>query len=180
MGPCAGQGGDGKASAKQIPKGEFRYEAGRDAYVCPEGKELAFAGRSKQKRSSVELVVLSQYKAGEGECASCPRKQKCCPKSASGRSISRSEHEGSIEALRERMSRVENKKIYKRRAATVERLFGDGKEQRGTGRVAGRGLKQARIQLALTVLQHNLRVMGKAAEAARKKANALQGDRRSA
>ena len=48
------------------------------------------------------------------------------------------------------------------------------------GRVAGRGLKLARIQLALTVLQHNLRVMGKAAEAARKKANALQGDRRSA
>ena len=80
----------------------------------------------------------------------------------------------------ERMSRAENKKIYKRRAATVERLFGDGKEQRGMGRVAGRGLKQARIQLALTVLQHNLRVMGKAAEAARKKANALQGDRRSA
>jgi hypothetical protein len=29
------------------------------------------------------------------------------------------------------MSREENKQKYKRRAATVERLFGDGKENRG-------------------------------------------------
>ena len=128
----------------------------------------------------MELVVLSQYRAGEGECASCTRKQECCPKGEGGRSISRSEHEGSIEALRERMSRAENKRTYKRRAATVERLFGDGKERRGMGRVAGRGLKQARIQLALTVLQHNLRVLGRAAETARKKADAPRADRRSA
>jgi len=69
------------------------------------------------------------------------------------------------------MSQVENKKTYKRRAATIERVFGDTKEQRGLERVRGRGLRRARIQLALTVLQHNLRVLGESEEtrAARKK-----------
>jgi hypothetical protein len=164
LGPCAGQSSDeaNKAKAKQIPKSAFTYDAAKSAYVCPEGKTLEFVGQSKQKRSSVELVVLEQYRAAPAQCDKCPRKQECCPKSAQGRSISRSEHEGAIERLKERMSQPGNKELYKRRAATVERLFGDGKEHRGLHRMSGRGLQQARIQLALMVLQHNLRVLGEA------------------
>jgi transposase len=164
LGPPAGQSSDeaDKNKAKQIPKSAFKYDAERGVYVCPEGKSLEYVGQSKQKRSSVELVVLEQYRAAPGECDNCPRKQQCCPKSRQGRSISRSEHEGSIERLRERMSQAENKELYKRRAATVERLFGDGKERRGLQRMSGRGLRQARIQLAFMVLQHNLRVLGRA------------------
>jgi len=168
LGPCAGQSQEGGKPAKQIPKSAFRYEPERDVYVCPEQKTLACVGQSQQKRSSVELVVLKSYRAAAEDCQSCPQRQQCCPKSRQGRSISRSEHEGAIERLRERMSQPENKKRYKRRAATVERLFGDGKEQRGLERVRGRGLEQARIQLALMVLQHNLRILGRAMEAAQK------------
>jgi len=162
LGPCAGQSSDEAASPKQLPKSAFRYDAERDVYVCPEGKTLACVGQSQQKRSSVELVVLKSYRCEAQQCQSCPRQQQCCPKSRQGRSVSRSEHEGAIE----RMEQPENKQTYKRRAATVERLFGDGKEQRGLQRVRGRGLEQARIQLALTVLQHNLRILGRAMETA--------------
>ena len=95
--------------------------------MCPEGKTMERVGQSKQKRSSVELVVLEQYRTAPGECAKCPRQQECCPKSKQGRSISRSEHEAAIKRLRARMSKAENKQKYKRRAATVERVFGDGK-----------------------------------------------------
>jgi hypothetical protein len=165
LGPPAGQREDPKAKPGQLGKGQFKYDAQRDVYVCPEGKTLECVGSSRQKRSSVELLVLSQYRCAEGECQACPRRQECCPKSRQGRSISRSEHEGAIDRLKERMSRPENKRSYKRRAATVERLFGDGKEQRGLDRMCGRGLKQARIQLALTVLQHNLRVLGRSLQA---------------
>jgi hypothetical protein len=180
LGPCAGQGGAAKKSAKQIPKEEFRYAAGRDVYVCPQGKALGPVGRSRQKRSSVELVLLTEYRAAPGECPGCPRKDQCCPKSRQGRSISRSEHQGAIDRLRERMSRPENQQTYKRRAATVERLFGDGKEYRGLGRVPGRGLERARIHLALMVLQHNLRVLGRAMEAAKKEKDAPPQRRRGA
>ena len=164
LGPCAGQSSEetDRNKAKQIPKSEFIYDAKRGVYVCPEGKSLECVGQSKQKRSSVELVVLEQYRAAAFECNTCPRKQQCCPKSVQGRSISRSEHEGAIERLRERMNQPHNKELYKRRAATVERLFGDGKGYRGLERMSGRGLQQARIQLAFMVLQHNLRVLGKA------------------
>jgi hypothetical protein len=169
LGPKAGQSREPLRTApKQIPKGEFRYDAARDEYVCPEGQRLVQAGQSRQKRSSIELVVLTEYRASSAECRGCPRRQECCPKSKQGRSVSRSEHEGSVERLRARMDKAENKQLYKRRAATVERLFGDGKEQRGMDRVSGRGLKRARIQLALTVLQHNLRVLGRAMVAAAK------------
>ena len=178
LGPCAGQSSDeaNKEKLKQIPKSEFKYDAQRDVYVCPQGKTLEYVGRSKQKRSSVELVVLEQYRPAAGTCDNCPRQQQCCPKSAQGRSISRSEHEGAIERLRERMSQPENKELYKRRAATVERLFGDGKEQRGLDRMSGRGLQQARIQLAFMVLQHNLRVLGKALATRKKAAGDLKAE----
>lgn len=153
---------------KQLPKSAFAYDAQKDVYRCPEGKEMECAGKSKQKRSSVELVVLGQYRCAEGECQQCPQRQECCPKSKSGRSISRSEHEGAVDRLKERMSQEENKQKYKRRAATVERLFGDGKENRGMKRVQGRGLKNASIQLALMVLQHNIRVLARHAQATAK------------
>jgi transposase len=157
LGPMAAEG-----KTRQLPKSAFSYEAEKDVYVCPEGKTLVVVGQSRQKRSSVELVVLTQYQNRDGACSGCARKQECCPRNEVGRTISRSEYEGSVERLKDRMSEAENKKRYKRRAATVERLFGDGKEQRGMGRVRGRGLSCARIQLGLTVLQHNLRVLGKA------------------
>jgi transposase len=178
LGPCAGHSSDeaAKAKAKQIAKSEFKYDAEQGVYVCPEGKTLHYVGQSKQKRSSVELVVLEQYRAASGECDNCPRKQECCPKSSQGRSISRSEHEGAIERLRERMSQPQNQELYKRRAATVERLFGDGKGHRGLERMSGRGLQQARIQLALMVLQHNLRVLGKALATRKKEAGDLEAE----
>jgi transposase len=180
LGPCAGQSGVEKRSPQQLPKREFRYDAERDVYVCPEGQTLACVGQSQQKRSSVELVVLKQYRCPPGECQACPRQPECCPNSRQGRSLSRSEHEGAIDRLRERMSQPENKKKYQRRAATVERLFGDGKEQRGLKRISGRGLEKVRIQLALTVLQHNLRVLGRAMEAAQKEKRDPPRERRSA
>jgi transposase len=159
LGPLAAE-----PKGKQLPKSAFRYQAQDNRYVCPQGKELEQVGQSRQKRSSVELVTLTQYQNRQGDCQGCPRKPECCPKSKEGRTISRSEHEGSIERLRERMSQAGNKKKYKRRAASVERLFGDGKQQRGMDRVCGRGLRVARIQLSLMVLQHNLRVLGKATQ----------------
>jgi Transposase DDE domain len=180
LGPCAGQSQNEKAAAKQLPKSAFRYQAQRDVYVCPEGKTLERVGSSQQKRSSVELVVLTQYRCPTQQCQQCPSKQQCCPKSRQGRSISRSEHEDSIDRLRQRMSQPENKQTYKKRAASVERLFGDGKEQRGLDRVHGRGLEQARIQLALTVLQHNLRILGRAMEAARRGSGNPPRERRAA
>lgn len=171
LGPCAGQSSDAKKAKsppKQLPKSAFTYDAERDVYVCPQGQTLACVGQSAQKRSSVELVVVQQYRAPQGACQACPRQQECCPKSKQGRSLSRSEHEGAIDRLRERLSQPENKEQYKQRAATVERRFGDGKEQRGLERVSGRGLQKARIQLGLTVLQNNLRVLGRAMETANK------------
>jgi len=57
-------------------------------------------------------------------------------------------------------------------------LFGDGKEQRGLQRISGRGLEQARIQLSLTVLQHNLRILGRAMEATRRESGDPPKDRR--
>ena len=66
-----------RATIEWVRKGEFKYDAHKGEYVCPEGKALAYVGQSRQKRSSVELVVLEQYRAAAGECANCPRKQEC-------------------------------------------------------------------------------------------------------
>jgi hypothetical protein len=90
LGPCAGQGsgaGQAKAPPRQLPKGAFACGAARDVYVCPQGRALACRGQSARKRPGVGPVVLRQYRAAQGECRACPRRQECCPKSKRGRSL---------------------------------------------------------------------------------------------
>jgi hypothetical protein len=72
------------------------------------------------------------------------------------RTISRSEHEGLIEELRERMQGEEARALYRLREQTVERANADLKAHRGLRRLSGRGLKRAGAQVRLAVLGHNL------------------------
>jgi hypothetical protein len=145
-----------ETKAKQIPKGEFPWLAAEQTYVCPQGHRLVYEGSSRQKRSGPEAVQLHRYRCPPAHCTGCPLRQQCTPNPQAGRTISRGEHEGLIEALRGRMATAEAKELYRLRRQTVELVNADWKQHRKLRRFSGRGLARARCQVGLLVLAHNL------------------------
>jgi transposase len=139
----------------QTPKTQFVFEGEQEGYVCPEGKKLPLAQQRRQQRAQGERVELKVYQASKEDCAACPRKQECCGKSKGGRTITRSEHEETLQRLRQRMQTDEGKTRYRKRKQTVELTFADQKEHRGLRRFRSRGLRRARCQVGLLVLVHN-------------------------
>jgi transposase len=152
-------------AAKQWSKDVFTWDAQRREYRCPQGQALPLKGVQKRPRSRGRSEQVELYRADAATCAACPLKGRCCPKSRSGRHLSRSEHEELIEAHRRKMATAEAKALYRLRRQTVEPSFGDAKHHRNFRRVAGRGLDKAKRQTALTVLAHNLWELVKALRA---------------
>ena len=108
--------GDGVAKpTAPIPKRDFTWQATEQTYVCPQGHRLEWVERSRQKRSGTELVVLDRYRCPAAQCAACPLRDRCAPKSGGGRAVVRSEYEEHIEALRARMATPEAKALYRLR-----------------------------------------------------------------
>ena len=147
---------DTAAPVKQLRKDEFSWDAAAGEYRCRQGQPLVLVGVQNRSRSLGRTEKLELYRADAATCAACPLKAQCCPKSRSGRNVSRSEHEDLIEAHKSKMETAEAKALYKLRRQTVEPSFGDSKQHRNYRRVHGRGLAKAKGQTALTVLAHNL------------------------
>ncbi len=145
-----------ESSPQQIPKRAFAWLSEERTYVCPQGHRLELERVTRQRRSTPEGVALASYRCPPAHCGTCPLRERCTPNPARGRSISRGEHEGLVEALRARMETGAGKALYRLRGQTVELVNADWKEHRQLRRFSGRGLKRARIQVGLTVLAHNL------------------------
>ncbi len=141
---------------KQWGKDRFAWDEAAREYRCPQGQAPRLKGVQNRPRSRQRTERLELYQAEAATCAACPHKARCCPTSRSGRHLHRSEHEGLIEAHRQKMATPEAQALYKRRGQTAEPSFGDAKQHRDFRRVHGRGLDKAKGHTGLTVLAHNL------------------------
>jgi transposase len=170
----------GKAKAPTlIPKEKFTWHADEATYYCPEGHRLEDKGPREQQRSGPGRITLHMYQCPKEHCQACPRQPQCTT-GKTGRTISRSEHEELIDALKERMKTPEAKAKMRKRGATVERLNADFKEHRGLERLSGRGLKNAKIEVGLLVLSHNLRCVARHQQAIRQLASAAKPEKTAA
>lgn len=150
--------GDGVEKPKQIPKREFIWLAEEQAYVCPQGHRLELEESWKEKRVGGS-VQMWRYRCPPEHCQGCPLQPRCTATPASGRAVSRQEHEELIEALRARMATLEGKALYRVRSQTVELVNADLKEHRKLQRFSGRGLKRVRCEMGLIVLAHNILIV---------------------
>lgn len=148
-----------EAAPAQLPKRDFVWLPDAATYVCPHGHRLVLEKVTRQQRSTPAAVTLTQYRCPPVHCLGCPLRQRCTPNPARGRSISRSEHEDFIEALRTRMETPAARALYKLRSQTVELVNADWKEHRQLRRFSGRGLLRARLQVGVLVVAHNLLVL---------------------
>ena len=127
-------------------KDEFRYDSGRDAYVCPAGKVL-----TPIRHGRLRDLAKVDY-GNRGACRDCPMRARC---TNDVRSVSRLENEAVLDRMAERLTK--RPEILDRRREVVEHPFGSIKQWMHQGAFLMRGLANVRAEFSLTALAYNLR-----------------------
>src|SRR5271166_2774336 len=129
-----------------FPKDEFRYDAERDAYVCPAGTLLTPIRHGRLR--DLKKIDYVNPKA----CRDCPLRARC---TNDVRSISRLENEAVLDRMAERLKA--RPEILDWRREVVEHPFGSIKQWMYQGAFLMRGLANVRAEFSLTALAYNLR-----------------------
>src|SRR5712691_881678 len=127
----------------------FRYEAERDVYICPAGKDLRFDRPHSTERSS-------RYRARAKDCNHCPLKAQCTT-SKQGRSLCRSVDEHYLDRVRGYHSTEPYKKALRKRQVWVEPLFAEGKDWHGMRRFRLRRLWRVNCEALMRAGGQNLK-----------------------
>ena len=127
-------------------KDEFRYDAEKDACICPAGQTLATRYESK-------LRDLKKFDySNRAACLACPLKSRC---TKDYRKVSRLENEAVLDRMAERLKA--RPEILNTRREVVEHPFGTIKQWMNQGAFLTRGLEKVRAEFSLTALVYNLR-----------------------
>ena len=131
------------------PASQFRYDAERDAYRCPQGQSLA-----RDTAKYTEGVVA--YRAEATICNACPVKSACTSGTQS-RLIHRSVHADALDRVRSYHGTPAYEKAMRKRAVWVEPLFGEAKQWHGLRRFRLRGLPKVNMEGLLLAAGQNLK-----------------------
>jgi transposase len=127
----------------------FRYEAERDVYICPAGKELHLDRPHSTQRSL-------RYRARAKDCNHCPLKAKCTT-SKQGRSLCRSVDETCLDRVRAYQPTEAYKKALRKRQVWVEPLFAEAKDWHGMRRFRLRRLWRVNCEALMIAAGQNLK-----------------------
>ena len=133
---------------KCFTRDAFRYLKTKDAYRCPAGKLLPL-----RYENVVDGQIRYTY-CDPQACKDCPLKSKCTTKER-GRNIIRGEHEATVELIRKRMEL--EPEIYKRRGATIEKVFGTIKWAMGAEALLLKGVEKCRGEWSLLCTCYNIK-----------------------
>lgn len=143
----------GTSKRPEFSKCRFRYDGTTDQYVCPEARPLVLIGSQKDAKGA--RIKIYQGTA----CAGCSRKPECT--SSKARRVMRHAQEDLREKMRERLESPEGKRIYARRQAVVEPVFGHLKHNLGYRRMLLRGKAKVTGEFFLMCIGYNLKKMTK-------------------
>jgi len=128
---------------------ELKYDAKRDVYVCPAGKELRFDRPHSTERSR-------RYRARARDCNHCPLKAQCTT-SKQGRSLCRSVDEACLDRVRGYHATEPYKKALRKRQVWVEPLFAEAKDWHGMRRFRLRRLWRVNCEALRIAAGQNLK-----------------------
>jgi transposase len=131
--------------------GQFRFDAGQNQFLCPEGKALRYWGIHKASKQHV-------YRARTKDCKVCSRKAECTRDRA--RSLSYHIYEDSINEARQ-INQTRAYRISQRMRKRIEELFGEAKEWMGLRRAKFRRRRFIREQVLMTATVQNIKRMVK-------------------
>lgn len=138
--------GQGKT---EIRKWEFLYfEEEEDVYICPK-TGIVLPYRNIDKNGYKEYYDRKQ-------CEGCPYQKGCCGKNKY-RKIRRFINEEVNERARERRLSKEGKELFQKRKTTVERSFGDSKQNHGYRYTLFKGVEKNQAYTHLICAAQNMK-----------------------
>ena len=131
-----------------FPADQFRYDAARDLYVCPQGEELTFRGLEKARNKKYRIYRTNA-------CGTCPLRAQCTTGKKHGRRMRRWVEQAVLERLQERVRGQPD--LLKERKKLAEHPFGTIKRAMDQGYFLMKGMKKVTTEVSLTVLGYNLK-----------------------
>jgi len=135
-------------------KKHFVYNSEKDAYLCPNHRELTFGYRYIDERGR----KLSRYSCHQ--CQDCKYLSRCT-KSPKGRTIKVFDNVNLIYAMRQKLNTAHGKRIYSKRKVIPEPVFGNIKHNLRFREFLLRGLKKVRAEFTLMAIVHNIKKIAK-------------------
>ena len=132
-------------------KYEYVYDEYKDCYICPNNEILEYNTTSKNG--------YKQYKSNPIKCKDCPIKNRCTKSKNNQKIVIRHIWEEYKEQANEIRYTKVWKDIYPLRKETIERIFGDCKEQHGLRFTRVRGLQKNKDNATMIFACHNLKKM---------------------
>jgi transposase len=134
-------------------RGDFRYDAEQDIYLCPAGKTLTTTG------TLVNDGATLLYLARKQDCDGCELKARCCPK-VPFRRIPRHQHEGARDIARSLVG-TEAFEQSRRDRKRIEMRFAHLKRILRMDRLRLRGPHGAQDEFTLAAIAQNLSRLAK-------------------
>ena len=140
----------------EFKRDAFSYDGDRDAYLCPNGREL----RPKRLYRSGSGLFW-EYWADKEACADCPLREKCLSKAeqAGARKLLDSYFKPSVQRSRSRQREPAYRQALKQRQIWSEGTFAIQKRCHNLTRVLRRGLEAAEDHCLLSATALNLKRM---------------------
>jgi hypothetical protein len=146
-----------KKKNKKFLREHFIYNKERDAYKCPDGRELEFKRTEiiKNKKTGYQSTV-NTYQSKS--CNQCALAGQCKTSLESNRTLSvNSQLDYYRQQARNNLNSSQGQALRKRRGAEIESCFGDIKHNMEFRRFHLRGKKKVKTEIGLVSMAHNLR-----------------------
>ena len=143
-----------------LSRSDFQWDEQANEYRCPEGHALRSDWRPfKNPRNRITKKDTIIYRSSQPDCAACPNKNRCCPKTPV-RKITRSIHEKARDVARA-IGKTDAFKESCRQRKKVEMLFAHLKRILKMDKLRLRGFSGAQDEFLLAATAQNLRRMTK-------------------
>jgi len=139
------------AADGRFTRAQFTYDAERDLYICPGGKELKTSGTAHDG-------TTLKYIARRSDCGQCPLKPQCT--TGRERRVQRDVNQQARDYAQALMGTEDYWQSAVNRKQ-IERLFGEAKCHLSMTRLRLRGLTGARDEFLLTATVQNLKRLAK-------------------
>jgi hypothetical protein len=135
---------------------DFKYDPGKDCYICPNGKIL----KLNVKKLIRDRNIYRRYIADVKDCSPCALKSKCFYHKTTKRKALYvrigAEESNFSKAMLEKVDSDQGRKIYPQRMAIVEPVFANIRTQKRMDRFTLRGKIKVNIQWMLYCMVHNI------------------------
>jgi hypothetical protein len=135
---------------------DFTVDPARQAYLCPQGKELTCHARNQRNRHRLYDI----YHARPEDCAECPVRDRCLSRPTASRrylSVRVDEPEPNVlDEMKAKIDSPQGKQIYARRLAIVEPVFANICVHKQMNRFTLRSKSKVDVQWRLFAVVHNI------------------------